>query len=71
MIIKDVMKLVGRKYPVCTVIDASAFQEVDITEKCQQKPKVISVGKGDKYKVTVCTGSFNVYVLQIEETNAE
>ena len=59
------LKLVAKKYPTCNLIDC---QDDDISNKCQQSPKVIVVGKTAKcngWGVTVCTGSFNVYVLDV------
>lgn len=67
MNIEDVMKLVQKKYPVCTIIDARNYDENQILEKCHQKPKEVNVGATKKfagYDVTLCTGNYNVYILK-------
>lgn len=61
------MKLVQQKFPVCTIVDGRGFKDVDIAEKCHQKPRDLELGKDGMYKVTICTGQFNVYILDIKE----
>lgn len=72
MSIEDVMKAVGKKFPTCTVIDSTQEDEGFISEKCKAPERLIEVGKkGEKHEVTVCTGSFNVYILSFKEKDAE
>ena len=75
MLVEDVLKAVQNKFPTCNVIIDTLSSPEDLQAKCNTKPRVIEVGRvnkeGVKTKVTVCTGSFNVYILKIEGNNAE
>jgi hypothetical protein len=63
-----IFKYIQRKFPVCNVIDARTYSEDDVLSKCKQKSKTMDIKRKDTYfTVTLCTGSFNVYVLNIEE----
>ncbi|MCK5016216.1 MAG: hypothetical protein KAS32_04010 [Candidatus Peribacteraceae bacterium] len=65
---EDVLKMIQMKYPTCSIIDYTNGQSdgSDIFGKCNQNPIVRDVGPNDMYKVTLCLGSFNVYVTDIE-----
>jgi hypothetical protein len=66
---KDVFKAVQRKFPVCNVIDYRLMDAEEITKKCDKSSSIAQIRLAKKrYDITVCTGSFNVYVLKIEET---
>ena len=68
MIERGVLKVVQKKFPVCNVIDARTYNGLDVSVKCNDAPSVMDVKLGKKlYSVTLCTGSFNVYVLKIED----
>lgn len=65
---ENIFRAVQRKYPVCTVIDARTYDGAETAKKCSQSPVISEVRViGKKYNITLCTGSFNVYVLKIEE----
>jgi hypothetical protein len=73
---EDVMKLVLKKFPTCTIIDASEEDGGLQTIKCNTSPQDIIVGQTKKragWDVTICMGSFNVYVLTVtpRSENAE
>jgi hypothetical protein len=63
-----VLKAVQRKFPVCNVIDARTYDALDVSSKCKGAPSLINIKLGKKFfDVTFCTGSFNVYILNIED----
>lgn len=65
---EDVLKAVGKKFPVCNVIDAREYPKQKLLDKCEQKPRHMDIRVNKKdYEVFVCTGNYNVYVLNIEE----
>ena len=65
---RAVLKAVQRKFPVCNVIDARTYNGLDISVKCNDAPNAIDIKLGKKtFIYTICTGSFNVYVLKIED----
>jgi hypothetical protein len=65
------MKLVQRSYPTCTIIDSTLEDNDFITDKCHEKPMDKDFGQDGKYSVRLCTGSFNVYILDIKEKPVE
>jgi len=67
MVDENVFRAIQRKYPVCSVIDGRGG-DINYLQKCSQSPVITEVRVSkQKYDVTLCTGSFNVYVLKIEE----
>lgn len=63
-----ILKKVKSKFPVCNVIDARTYNGREISGKCNDAPKTIEVNINKrKFEVNLCTGSFNVYVLNIKE----
>jgi hypothetical protein len=63
-----ILKAVSRKFPVCNVLDSRSFTGGDISVKCGEAPRNIKIKLGKvMYDVTICTGSFNVYVLDMKE----
>jgi hypothetical protein len=65
---RSVLKSVQRKFPVCNVIDARTYDGGDIAEKCNGAPYQTEIKLGKlRFSVMLCTGSFNVYVLKIED----
>jgi len=66
---EGVLKAVQRRFPVCNVIDARTYSGSDVSKKCSDAPTVAKIKLGKvMYDVTICTGSFNVYVLKIEDS---
>ena len=65
---KDIFKKIGNKFPVCNVIDYRAMDGEEIASKCGKSQYITEIKRAKKmYDVTICTGSFNVYVIKIEE----
>ena len=65
---KDLFKLVQNKFPVCNVIDYRAMDAEEIASKCDKSSRLIEIRMSKRiFDVSVCTGSFNVYVLKMEE----
>lgn len=63
----QVFRLIQKKYPVCTIVDARVFDDGLIQSKCKDKPINREFKVKDKIiSVSLCTGSFNVYVISIE-----
>lgn len=63
-----VLKAVQKKFPVCNVLDARTYNGKEVSEKCSDAPKTVEVSLGKKkFEIELCTGSFNVYVLNIKE----
>jgi len=64
----DVLKAVQRRFPVCNIIDARTYDGAEASKRCNDAPSKFDVSLGKKkFTVTICTGSFNVYVLKIED----
>ena len=64
MTLDKIMKGVQRKYPVCSVIDARDNASETLS-KCETNEREIHLGRGKTHTVTVCAGSYNVYILKI------
>lgn len=71
---ENVLKLVSKKYPTCALIDCQDDDNDVVLTKCEQNPKIITVGQTKKrpgWDVLLCTGSFNVYVLDITQRSMD
>lgn len=71
---EDVLKLVGRKYPTCSVLDCQGEGPEVVMKKCECPSKDILVGNTKNnpgWIVSVCTGHFNVYVLSVTDAPKE
>lgn len=65
----NVLKAVQRKFPVCTLIDARSYNSDEVNMRNTRGPNITEVSAGGKkYNVSIRLGSFNVYVIKIEES---
>lgn len=76
MSIEDVLKLVEKKYPTCSLVDARPENQEYRTIYCKEAIKTVVVGQTKKrpgWDVELCTGNFKVYVLAVtpRSENAE